>query len=103
MISFQIPEQFDEKVHLHHGFSSCHCHAAVAVEGEIGIKPLQDLMDAHEGSLPVLPGVRVVTVPAPHGTALEKYDIAYAGAVHRAAALDRVDISFTFPRGRYVR
>ena len=86
-------KQLGEKIYLQHWLAAGGGDAAGGIEGTIAGDFFDDLIGSHLGAACHLPCIGIVAVQAPHGTALEKHNIADSGTVHSAKALKRMNAS----------
>ena len=95
-------KKLGEKINLEHRFAAGGGDAAGGIKLPVAGDLFDDLIGGHLGAARHFPGIGIVAVEAPHGTALEKHNIADSGAIHRAKALKGMDASSQFRHGNHI-
>ncbi len=89
-----LTKQLGQKLDLQQRFAAAHGNAALRSPiGAVALGAVEQLAGGHLGADAHAPGVGVVTVAAPHGAALQKYQKPDARTVHRAEALCGMNIA----------
>ena len=86
-------KQLQQKIDLHQGFAAGDGDAAGRIECLVPLIFLDQGLGGPDRAGIHFPGIRIMAVLAPHGTALEKDDESNAGAIHGAEAFRRMDIA----------
>ena len=95
-------EQVGQKLGLQKRLAARNRNSAAAIELVVTLDLIHEVLDGHHRAAVDRPGIGIVAVEAPHGTALEKHHIADSGAIHRAKALKGMDASSQFRHGDHI-
>ena len=91
--SFCLGKQLCYKFNLNQRITAGCCDTALPVKGTIFFVLFHNLRHCHFCAAACFPGVRIVTVLTPHGTALEKDNETDTWSVYSAEAFNGMDMS----------